>query len=485
MKISLLKFCYIFFILTIITDISTAKEINITKTTTVVMNDDLSLNISTEYEAVNVIPLVIYTDEFPGSNNNSVFLGENPGILNLSFISIKPSKNSFKYLETTSNKYDDIEYTLDYEVQIKSKNSSYFPYVPPTFSDETHFQYARTNDTLVLYYKLNLSENVQMMTFPIFFFKKDFEVAESNTIIKINNDESLAEISDINLKPIVLDEEIKVYFIPIDLGNKFDSNLKVEDAYFIVNNVKLYPTKYMDLSEMWQFLELNLNNSGVFTGYYIKEMKNKKFLMLIFISKVYTSFGLHYMLTGITQNKIIKDSNNVFTKEVNIPQQFNFQSPNTLYAIEVEIPEGDFIDESSVNYRKFLSSNPNINRKSITWQFKNYEVEPLVPFKFSYSKETKNLADILFKFNMLFLSVLFLLVLLLFFKFIALKQKTVIEIALFFFANILIPLIFGKATELKTIFLYSMAYLPISMIILITALYYHKEIVGKMPKLIH
>lgn len=73
MQKSSLVFYFLFFFLIFNINISTAKEINITKVTTIEMNEDFTLNVSIKYETSNTNLIDFYTDAFDGFNENSSF----------------------------------------------------------------------------------------------------------------------------------------------------------------------------------------------------------------------------------------------------------------------------------------------------------------------------------------------------------------------------------------------------------------------------
>ena len=82
------------------------------------------------------------------------------------------------------------------------------------------------------------------------------------------------------------------------------SNFQVKEVYFILNNQRLYATKYNNFNEMKDFL-IKANDS--FAGYSIEELKNVynnnyKILMLAYRAKSDKSFGVHYTITGIINN---------------------------------------------------------------------------------------------------------------------------------------------------------------------------------------
>jgi len=347
------------------------------------------------------------------------------------------------------------EYFFEYELRLKSNNRSIDPDI--YYLDDINFgdKYITKDGTKVLRIRSKLQENQdsQYIQINLIYTEKTHEIIDTYKKIKINNEESIDEIFESNIQPIILKDGIINFAAPREIGQLYDKNFQVKEVYFIINNQKLYATKYNNFNEMQEFFVKAYDS---FAGYSIEELKNNyKILMLAFRVKSDKSFGVHYTITGIINNSVIRDSNDIFTKEVNINPEIEM-SPNTLLTTEVEIPDGYFIDPNSVNYRDLLVTNPNINSKSIVWQFKNYNIDPLVQFKFSFSKNEKKIANILLFFNLGFL-----IVILLVYVLIPKEQQLqiYIDLVIFSIANIIVPLALNL--EFINIFFYSKAYLPL------------------------
>lgn len=392
------------------------------------------------------------------------------------FVAINPSLNSI------INKNNDDEYFLDYELRIKSKNTSWFPYINSPYSFEHSYSQYVTNDSLLLNYKYLLCkvcDETYEEIFTVLFQKKFIETLDTNKNIKINDDKTIIEIIEENLQPIELNDERQYYSFPIELGDRYSTNLKVNDIYFLKNNEKLYPTKYKNLSDMDKIAFEIFKANGTFAGYSVEELPIKKFVYLGFINKGYTSFKLHYELSGNTRDAMIKESKDYFTKDVNINTIYKPSSPNMLLTLKVEIPEGYFIEKDTINYKDFLLSDPNISSKSVIWQYKQYDAEPLVPFKFSYSKNDKIIA-----FRLWIITLVFLGFILLFNKFFSHNQK-IISLLSFYGVNILYPL--WSNIEISTkgfinIFFYSWAYLPSLVVAILEINNYRKKLKDKQSR---
>lgn len=214
--------------------ISTAKEINIQKVTTVEMNDD-SFNVSTYYEFFD-INLVFLPDGFLVSNNNISFNSYGPikkpyeikvynesfkiewrvfyyfpftfsnvdfnkssqkqriyinysklsyniiypdGTKVIDFIIVRPSLNSIQ------NRNNNTQYFLDYKLILKSKNNSLFPYIDEK-SLEYFYEHHLTNDSNIFNGRYNLSENVQAVEVRALLENKKFRALDDYKKIEIN-----------------------------------------------------------------------------------------------------------------------------------------------------------------------------------------------------------------------------------------------------------------------------------------------------------
>lgn len=425
------------------------------------------------YEQYNYGDVVYTSYYFTGDVSEKIFNGDvseitNPNVIlnitnlqydianenlkTISFLNIIPSINSI------NNKDINNEYILNYELILKTGNGSWFPFVHNSEYDNIRYS---TEDSLVLRDRFKLLDYIQLYESQVYFIKKTIETLDLTTQIIINNDGSFIKINDENLQPIKQDNGFIEYVAPIDLGNNFNY-LHVEELYYIRNNQKLYPTKYSNSFELNKFAS---NTNDTFAGYTIEESDNNKYLISKFIDEgPDESFKFHYVLTGSVEDTFITNSKDVFTKNVHFDSAIKIQSPNTLYTIKVEIPEGYYIEENSINRKDLLLPGSKLNDQSVIWQFKLDELdnlEPYVPFGFSYSKNEKEIALKLLYFNLIFMII----ILIFYFSNIFKKKthETIFSSALFLFTNILLPFYFGWS-EFVNIFIYSKAYLPILLI---------------------
>jgi hypothetical protein len=500
MKITRRIFYIVFLIIILNINISSAKEITINKITTIEM-DYSSFNVSTKYESTGVQLSEIYSDGFMGYNNNSTGEINYDGLwkkpndfitrhkvegtpityYTIYFITLDTNyysntQKQLAYINITNLYYDKLfglsnatiftaiktpininktintEFIYNYELRLKSK----YPSIEPAFLysdlDNVNDKYV-TQDTQIINLRSYSPEQFQTKIFTLYYEKKTFETIDRYNKIKIINDDRIEEIFDITTQPIVLVEDNFDFAAPRDLGAKYDKILQVEDVYFIVNNQKLVATRYNNISQMQVFF---LKNNEPFTGYSIEELlNNNKILMLTFRTKGDNSVKVHYKVSGIINKSVIRDSKDFFSKDINIDPVIEL-STNSTHTTEVEIPEGYFIDPNSINYKDFLVTNLNIDSKSVIWQYKNYNIH--LPFKFTYSKNIKKFADLLFYINIAF-------VILISLVFILIPDKQFIEkLVIPSIGTFFIPLIFlffnYEISESVNVIIYSDAYLP-------------------------
>lgn len=508
---------FLIFLISIISiNISTAKEINIQKVTTIEMNDDFSINVSTYYEFLNV-NLDFCSDGFLTLNNNITFATGSPTkkpyrvnvydetfeidgrvfyyfsfrfsdvdfdnssqkqrfyIYFGNFSSPEINKKNFidfivviPSLNSIQNRDKNSQYFLDYKLIIKSRNNSWFAYIDhdelKKFDDHN-----LTNNSNIFKGRYNLSENVGAFQTRVIFENKDFRILDEHIKIEIDTEDHIKEIVDTNVvgnvTNIILDHE---------WGGQIGENVQVGDIYFIINNNKLYPNKYETENQM-----NSIHPNDSFTGYFIKETENRRSIVTKISNIETNSMSLHYQLTGIKTDSII-DSKDIFTKSINIDPIMDISSPNIKYTYKIQIPDGYFIHGDSINYEDLHLYNPDSNSKSVVWQFKQEDIDYNVPFKFSYSKNEKKDADKLLYFNLIFFLLIVLAI-----KFIH-KKEAIVSLLIFFGLDIIISWYFRfELSDYIYILIYSKAYLPIILLILFIAYNFRKELKDSIIRILH
>lgn len=485
-------------------NISSANEIDMNKVTTIEMADDLRLNIYTKYESSNVHQSYFYSDAFTGYNNYSdieIMYGDTPteptsffGVTILDrkfkyiyFISPDISQNNspqkqtayinisnlnydtstdnlksihFLVINNTENLKDqdrDVNYILNHELRIESKNNSWFPYYFDV-TNEPYIQYM-VNNTLILNKIFIDKQSVGFQMFYVGFFKKNFEILDEYKQIIIDNDEIIIDV-ELNLEPTFLEGNKSILF-PIDLGGEVFDDIFVKDVYVIMNNKKMLAQKSKDFLTMTDFA-FKSNESSLFYSTGAGCGKNR---LMIGLSNIdHSPFKLHYQLVGIINDSEQKKSKDFFTKEIQI-SGCGYTYIGATCRLEIEIPNGYFFDENSITNKNYLLTYPSANSKKVIWEIGENHTVVSDPFKFSYIQENKKHADKL-KYINIIISIM--IIVFLFSDFFSLKNEAIISVVGFLAANILIPLSvpldISDMDKFKIIFMYSLAYLPLLLI---------------------